>query len=74
MYKGQILVIPKSGMIDEHMIQHKLWFMLKNIEKGMGVDDADAWSFIWVMIKFNKCVYDAAIMDKVKEMSQGLYV
>lgn len=71
-YEHLALFMPQdSSITDERMIQHKLWFMLKHMKKGMPYIEADAWSSIWVMVKYNKCTYDADIMNRVVEMGNA---
>jgi hypothetical protein len=68
-FENLSLFMPQdSSITDERMIQSKLWFMIKHIKKGMTYMDADAWSSIWVMIKYNKCTYDTDIMTSVLAM------
>jgi len=73
-YKNKLILVSREGIMDERMVQHKLWFMLKHIEKGMDYAEAEAWASIWVMTRFNNCVYDDDVMERVRVMGSGLTV
>jgi hypothetical protein len=72
-YDNLTLFLPRGNVADEAMAQHKLWFVLKHVKKGLPYAEAEAWGSIWISVK-NGCVYSPDVMATIAEMSKDLTV
>ena len=72
-YKNVIYYIEKNAMEVSDQYWERAWFIVKNAQEGKITSSLIAVSNVWACIKFNGCVYDAAVMEQCAAMEHNVH-